>query len=261
MSAQTREWGNYLRLVIHKTGSDLRAQTAKTYLGLAWWILDPLLYMAVFYVVFAVLLQTRTGDFVTFLLVGLVFWRWFHASIGNGAQSIILGRGLMQQIYLPKVVFVLVNLLSDLLKFGFVLALLLAFLWLRGYSVTEHYWALPAVMAAQMVLVVGATLLIAAVIPLIPDLRYVVDNGLIATMFLSGIFFSGSDLSPEQQELFYLNPVARLIVAYRDILMYQRWPDLPWLWPVVAWGLALLAVALWILTALDRKYPKIVKNR
>ena len=253
--------GRYWRLILHKTYADLRAQTAKTYLGIAWWIIDPLLYMAVFYIVFAVLLRNRTGDFVSFLLVGLVFWRWFHASISNGAQSIILGRGLMQQIYLPKFVFVAVNLLSDLIKFGFVLALLLVFLWFRGYEVTTAYFALPVVMLLQFLLVVGATLLVAAIIPLLPDLKYLVDNGLVAMMFLSGIFFDGKTLDVEQQSLLYLNPLARLIDAYRDVLMYQRWPDLTWLWPCAVWGIGMLLISTWLLTVLDKKYPKIVKAR
>lgn len=253
--------GRYTRLVFHKAQSELRAESAKTYIGMLWWIFDPLLYMVVFYVVFAVLLENRTEDFITFLLVGLVFWRWFHGTVSNGANSILVGRALMQQIYLPKVIFILSNILSDLVKFLLILVLLLGFLWLRGYPVTEHYLALPVIMTVQLILMIGITTLVAALIPLLPDLRFIVDNTLLMMLFLSGIFYSGKSLEPQKQDWFYLNPMARHLEMYREVLIDARWPDFAGLlWPL-ACGVVLILIASLVLNRLDRQYPKIVKIR
>lgn len=253
--------GRYTRLVLHKAQSELRAESAKTYIGMLWWVFDPLLYLFIFYVVFAVLLENRTEDFITFLLVGLVFWRWFHGTVSNGANSILVGRALMQQIYLPKVIFVLSNILSDLIKFLLVLGLLLGFLWLRGYPITEHYLALPVIMMVQLTLMVGVTMLVAALIPLLPDLRFIVDNGLMMMLFLSGIFYSGKSLEPQKQEWFYLNPMARQLEMYREVLIDAQWPDFTrLLWPL-ACGVVLILIASLVLNRLDRQYPKIVKIR
>ena len=118
----------YRDLILYKTLADLRAEAARTYIGFLWWVLDPLIFMAIFYVVFGLLLRRSTPDFVPFLLIGLVSWRWFQNTITHSATSILGGRSLMQQVYVPKIIFPLVIILTDLVKFGLVLMLLLIYL-------------------------------------------------------------------------------------------------------------------------------------
>lgn len=100
-----------------------------------WWVIDPILSMAVFYLVFSVMLQSGTEGFVAFLLSGLVIWNWYRQSISNAGGAILTGQGLMGQVHVPKLVFPATTLLTDLTKFALVFVLLLVFLWLSGYPV------------------------------------------------------------------------------------------------------------------------------
>ncbi len=126
----------YLELIVYKAIADLRAEAARTYIGMVWWVLDPIIFMGIFYVVFVVLLRGGTPHYVQFLLVGLVPWRWFQTTLMHGAGAIADGEGLMRQVYLPKMVFPLVVVLTDLFKFLVVLALVLLFLWSSGFPPT-----------------------------------------------------------------------------------------------------------------------------
>ena len=85
---QRRNKSQYLSLVLYKTYAELRAESARTYIGFLWWIIEPIVDMATYYLVFAVLLRNRTEDFVPFLLIGLVSWKWFSVSVTMGADSI-----------------------------------------------------------------------------------------------------------------------------------------------------------------------------
>ena len=69
----------HLELVWYKAYADLRAEAARAYLGVLWWVLEPLLYICVFYVVFGILLDRGGQGFVSFMLCGLVVWRWFSS--------------------------------------------------------------------------------------------------------------------------------------------------------------------------------------
>ncbi|MEZ5600916.1 MAG: hypothetical protein R3F36_07955 [Candidatus Competibacteraceae bacterium] len=79
---------HYRDLILYKTQADLRAEAAKTYIGFLWWVLDPLMFMMIFYVVFGLLLKRATPDFVPFLLIGLVCPAVVSVCISHGATAI-----------------------------------------------------------------------------------------------------------------------------------------------------------------------------
>ncbi|MCK5876952.1 MAG: ABC transporter permease [Candidatus Marithrix sp.] len=215
----------YNELIIYKTYADLRAETERTYLGFLWWIFEPILYMSVFYVFFELLLKQGTPDYVPFLLIGLTAWQWLKSCLSHGAETILGATGLMQQIHLPKVIFPIILVLTDTVKFLFILALLLIFLWGYGYSINITYLALPALLIIQLLFTMALVLFLAAIVPFLPDLRFVVENILLALFFMSGVMIR-SDIVPEAyQTLYYSNPIVIIIESYRDILMYNTWPN------------------------------------
>ena len=247
---------HYRDLILYKTLADLRTESAKTSMGFLWWVLDPLLFMVIFYVVFGLLMKRGTEDFVPFLLVGLVAWRWFQNTISHGANAILGGRGLMHQVYVPKIVFPLVVILTDLVKFIFVFSILILYLWLAGFGVNPAYLALPLVLIAQFALIVGLTLWVAALVPFVPDLKFLIDHLLHVLFFMSGIFFAGSSIAKHYQPYFYLNPMANLIEAYRDILMHGAWPNWSALAMIAGLGTALILLSGRLLAHNDHLYPK-----
>jgi lipopolysaccharide transport system permease protein len=248
----------HIELIFHQAYAKLRSETTKTYIGFLWWILDPILFMAIFYLVFGLLLQQGTEDFVTFLLVGLVSWRWFQNSISNGTASILNGQQLMRQVYLPKSVFPLVNLLTDIFKFFVVLLLLLLYLWLSGYPISITYLALPVLLGVQLLLITALTCLVAALVPILPDLRYLVAHILMLLMFVSGVFYPAERIPEDFRAYFYLNPMARLIEDFRAIVMYDLWPDWAALANIALFSAALLVLAWIIMTRYDYEYPKMI---
>ena len=241
----------FLDLILYKAWAGLRAEAARNYLSFLWWVIEPLLFMAVFYVVFGVLLDRGTEGFVPFLLVGIVSWQWFSNSIKHAMTSIHGGGRLMTQVHLPKAFFPAVVVVMDAAKSLVVLALLLVFLMLSGYAPGVSYLALPLVLAVQLLLISACALVAAMVIPLLPDLRFAVDALLQLMFFVSGVFFSGEMLRPEHQPYFYANPVANLIEAYRDILLHGTWPDFSVLGWIGLFSLLSLGVANLLLMRVD----------
>ena len=92
-----------------------------------WWVLEPLLYLCAFYLIFEVFLQRGGEGFVGFLLCGLVFWRWFDTTIKRASASIQNSIGIINRAYLPKWVFPATEVASGTARFVFVLALFLLF--------------------------------------------------------------------------------------------------------------------------------------
>ncbi|TVR64840.1 MAG: ABC transporter permease [Candidatus Competibacteraceae bacterium] len=250
----------YAELVRYKVAADLRAEAARTYLGFLWWVLDPVIFMLIFYVLFGLLLQRGGEHFVQFLLIGLVTWRWFHITVFNGANALPAGHGLIHQTYLPKLLLPLVAILTELTKFAVVLALLLVFLWVSGFGPSPAWLALPALLLVQLALICGVTLLLAALVPFLPDLKPLIGHVLQMLFFLSGIFYDPAEIPEAYRGYFLLNPMAALIDAYREVLLHGRWPG-GWMLPSIAVLAAVLIVlAVAILHRYDRLYPKLIRS-
>lgn len=255
--ARRAERGRILSLILYKTYADLRSESERTYVGYLWWILEPIASMAVYYLVFSVILRRGGEDYVGFLFAGIVPWRWFQATVMRGASSILSARGLMQQVYLPKLVLPLVTFLADSFKFALVFVLLLVYFVVGGRPPTVVWLALPLVLAVQALLVCALTLATAAVTPFLPDLRVVLQNVLRLWFFLSGVFYDLELFSAEAQRWLRLNPMAVLLESYRHVLLEATWPDLPRLLAIAAGAAITVALATLLLRRLDHVYPKL----
>ena len=248
----------HLELILFKAYANLRSEAARTYLSFMWWIIDPILSMAVYYVVFALLFQRGTQDYVPFLLIGLITWQWFTNTINHGMTTIQGNTKLMNQVHLPKVVFPSIVIVMDTFKFSIVFLLVLLFLWVYGFDVGVAYLALPLILGVQFLLTTALTYLLAAIIPFLPDFQFLVKTTLRLIFFLTGIFFEGSKIPPEYQSYFYANPMATLIEDYRNVLMHNMWPDWQALGIICLYSAIGLYGAYRLIGRFDYVYPRVI---
>ncbi len=163
---------------------------ARSYLGLIWWVLEPAMQMGAYWLVFGLILKTGGPDYLPMLLIGLTLWQWMKSCITHGGYAVWTNLPLIRQVQLPPLVFPLVQMLADTIKFFYIFALLLVILWCVGYPPNMAYFALPLVFVAVFLVAAGAGFVVAAVVPLLPDLRFVIEQVLTVVMFLSGVVFS-----------------------------------------------------------------------
>ena len=252
---------NFFDLVLFKAIARLRKEMSKYYLNFLWWIFEPILMMMVFYFVFGVFMHRGTHDFIAFLLIGLVPWNWFSKSVEGSANSILDGAGLMLLVNIHKTFFPLEHLLQDAIKQMIVFTILLVFLffYLGGCGIT--WTILPLIIIIQTVLNVAVSFLFAAAVPFFPDLRFIISTGVRLMFFGSGIFYDVERfVSSKYQSILYLNPMAGIIKAYRDILLYDKWPDWTYLMKVFFGGFMLLIFAVWLISSLNYVYPKVCQR-
>jgi len=246
-----------IELVLFSTYAELRAEAARSYLGLIWWVLEPAMMMGAFWLVFDVILKTGGPDYLPFLLIGLTIWQWMKSCITHGGYAIWSNLALVRQVQLPPLVFPLIAMLSDTVKFLCIFVLLLVILWVAGYPPNTAYFALPILFAAIFLFAAGVGFVVAALVPLVPDMRFVIEQVLTVVMFLSGVIFSLENVPPPLKELMALNPVAVLMDAARGILMHGLWPN----WVGLSKVGAISVLACWlgatVVSRLAPRYPKL----
>lgn len=249
---------HYFEIIKYQVYAKLKAESSRGCIGFFWWILEPIIYMGVFYVVFGIVLQRGGEGFVPFLLTGLTAWKWFHSSVYQGAMSIQTGAGLMRQVYLPKQIFPVVVVFTNLIKFLIVLLILILFLLLYGYPLSLSWLALPVLVLVQGMLIISIASIAAAIIPFLPDLQKILENLLVLGMFLSGVFYDIRQASPKVVAICKFNPMATLMSNYRIILLEGHWP----IWEEVMVIFVASLVGIWLsyrlLSRWDKIIPKVV---
>ncbi|MET1081393.1 MAG: ABC transporter permease [Pseudomonas sp.] len=238
----------------------LKSESRSTRLGYLWWLIEPALHIAVYYLAFGVLLRHGDDDYIAFLLVGVVHWLWFSKSIMNASQSILVGRELILQLPLHTGIFPLAEIFRDLLKQLVVVAVLLLSLRLMGYLPSAFWLYYPVIFALQVLLTLPCAGLVAALTPYMPDLRVIVPACLQLGMFVSGVFF-GRDLIPaEYQWLLHLNPAYLLLESYRDILIREQQPAWGMLGQMTLGLMLFSALVIVLFSRLNRHFARIIQD-
>lgn len=249
----------WTQVVLYKAFAELRADAEKYYIGYLWWMVEPIIEMAIWYLVVAQLLQRHTEDFVAFLLCGLVPWRWFSVTVLSGSASIAGNHSLAMQVFVPKLVFPLVTIAVNTAKFLIVLVVLALFLNLYGMGSSWSYLAIPPLIVVQLLMISAVTMLSAAVVPFLPSLRVLLDAGMRIGFALSGIFFSVAAQPAARQRWLDLNPMTHILDAWRDVLMYHRAPDWRLLGLIAAVSLPSVLAGRALIRRYEYLYPKLTR--
>jgi lipopolysaccharide transport system permease protein len=233
----------YLRLVHTMAIMALRADASKYFLGYVWWVLEPLLYVGVFFVVFNVILKSRTEDFLVFLMCGKLAFIWFSKSVFQASTSIVAAKGLIGKINAPKTLFPLALIQEGLYRQAAVFSLLFVVLYGYGYAPSASWIWLVPLLLVNYLMIVACSFLGACLVCMVRDFSLVISLGMTFLLFTSGIFWDVNDLADPQmtQLVLTVNPVAFILDCYRQILMYHTAPD--------ALHLALLGAVFAALTA------------
>ena len=214
----------FITIVDLQARAELKAEASKLSLSYLWWVLEPLLFVAVFYVVFSFLLDRGTENFVFFLMCGKVPFLWFSKTVTQASSSILANKGLIASTQIDKVIFPYIAIQEVVYKQWVVFLVLFVMALFLGTTITTHWlWLIP-LMFVTYLMIVAISLIGAAITTFMQDFRIIISMGMLFLMFASGIFWDINDIQDAywRDMMLMINPLAFLIDAYRKILMYNE---------------------------------------
>lgn len=236
-------------LILVLVERELKARYRGTVLGYFWSLLNPLLLLAVYSVVFTFVIPARVPTHVPyplFLFAGLLPWLFASGAMLDAAVVLLDNGPLLKKVMCPPEVFPAVTVVSHLVHHLLALPVLLAAM---GVAAATGRMAFPvtALLAPLALLpwvlaVSGLVLLVAALAVHFRDLKDLLHNLLSLIFFLTPIIYT-PELVPEGilRRLVLANPVTPMVVVYRDVLLLDRLP------PLATWGWAyLVALGCWV---------------
>jgi lipopolysaccharide transport system permease protein len=214
-----RELWRYRELLYFLAQRDLKVRYKQTALGVGWAVAQPLATMAVFALFLGRMGGVAAGveNYPLFVFAGMVAWTFFGNTVTAAAGSVIANERLVTKIYFPRLAIPLSTLgvgLFDLLVASALLAVMAV-----GFGVAPGWSVLllPAVVAALGVAAAGAGVLLAALIVVQRDFKYVLTFGVQLWMFATpSLYLPAEALGPTARQLLPLNPAYGLVLAFRQ---------------------------------------------
>ena len=204
---------------------EIKLRYERSFLGVAWSILNPLAQILIFTFLFRFVFRLDIPNYPVFVFTGVLAWNWFRDGLMLTTSAMTSNRELIRQPGFPLPVLPVVTVVTPLIDLLAALPVLVLFLVLGGGRLTAAILALPLVMAVEFLLILGLGYLLASVHVTFRDMRHVLGVGLMFLFYLTPVFYS-ADMIPEAlQPLYNLNPMAHLIGAYRTILLEGTLPD------------------------------------
>lgn len=256
---QVLELYRYREMIVSLVRKDLKGRYKGSVLGFLWTFLNPLLQLLVYTVVFSQIMRSGVKDYALHLFVALVPWIFFSSALTTGARLILDQKNMIKKIYFPRAVLPVAYTLSSFCNMLFAFVIVFAVLLLSGRGVSlPALLYLPLVMLIQLFLVLGVNLITASLTVYWRDLEHMMGVLSMALMYLTPVVYS-MDLIPVQWRKFYLlNPMAPLVLAYRNILYDGMVPAASLLLRGSLSAAVLLPCGAWLFEKLQRRFAEVL---
>jgi lipopolysaccharide transport system permease protein len=227
-------------LLIELVIRDFKLRYNRSILGIAWSLITPLLQLLVYYFVFDLILTLDIKNYSLFVIVGVLPWTWFQATLFQASNCITNSRELINQPgFTPEImpiVAVTCNFINFLLTFPFLLLILIFSDISLGFSIL----LVPLILFIQFLFTLSLSYLIAAVNVIFRDTEQILVVLTQLWFFLSPVFYDVNLIPLKYRNIYNLNPLVHLFNAYRAAIMQREMQNFYALGIIVLFSLFLL---------------------
>lgn len=221
-----RELWRFRELVYFLALRDIKVRYKQTALGVAWVLLQPLVAMGIFSIVFGARGLTTDGvPYPLFVLSGLVPWFYFANATSGASGSIVGNTQLISKVYFPRLAIPLAAVVGNLVDFaiGLLLAIVLAIV--LGGTLGVQLLALPLLVLLVVLTALGVSVWLSALDVQYRDVRYAVPFLIQVWLFATPVIYGSGDVPAAWRPILSLNPMTGVIAAFRWSLLGRG--DLP----------------------------------
>lgn len=239
-----KELYQYRELLKTNIKKEIRGKYKGAWLGVLWSYLNPLLMLIVYSVVFSEIMKIQIPNYTMFLFTALIPWNFFVVTISQGSLSVVANGNILKKVYFPREIIPISVVTSAAVNFLISCIIMFAFILFSGLGFSKYILLFPIILFAQYVLLLGITLITSSLTVYVRDLEHIISVILMIMFYGTPIVYS-IDMVPDfLKNIIKLNPMTSVINSYRDVLFYQRMPDLQNLGSMMFFALLLLVIGL-----------------
>ena len=233
---------DYRFLLNQLVGKEFKVKYRRSYLGVAWSLINPFLMMIVVSAVFSFVFRFNIEKFPAYLILGQILFNFFSEATQFSLLSIITSGQLIKKIYMPKCIFPLSRTIFSFYNFliTFIPAIIVLAYYRIGISVSLLF--LPLFLLYYFIFTFGVGLILAAAEVFLRDVQHLYAVLLLALGYVTPIFYPAESLSKQMQFVLNFNPLFHYVKYFRNVMFYHKCPT-------IEENFVCLAIAVAVLTA------------
>jgi ABC-type polysaccharide/polyol phosphate export permease len=244
-----------IELLLELVRRDVKTRYRGSFLGVAWTLLNPLIFMLVYSIIFGKFLKVHyPGHSATvFILSGLLAWTFFSQALIQATTSIVGNAALVRKVAFPWVLLTVSTIIAALVNYVISLLLLIPFMLISHKGIGPPLLAVPVLVAVTLALSLGLGLILAAANVYLRDMQYLVTLGTLIWFYLTPIIypwtlvqskFAGHGFEGVAAKfVLYANPMTWVVLGFQDIFVFDRWPQH---WHGLGYALVVSLFSVWL---------------
>ena len=253
-----RELYDYRELLKTSVKKDIRGRYKASVLGVLWSFINPLLQVLVYAIVFPYLMKGAADHYVVYLVTGIIPWTFFQTVVNQCTTSIKSNSGIIKKVYFPRIILMLSAFLSGLINFFISCVIIVVFCLIFGMGISWHIVLVPLIAVTEGLFGLALGTIFGAIDAYIQDTEYIVNFILMMAMYGAPIIYE-INLFPQGSKigaLIQINPMTKIMNAYRDVFMYHQIPDMGAIGIVFVMSLILFIIAVALFNRMQKGFAE-----
>lgn len=243
---------HYRHFIVSSIKNDLRSRFARSKLGAAWMILQPLAQVAIYSLVLSRIMTAKLPGidspyaYSIYLLAGMMGWSLFNEVVTRSLTIFVDNGSMLKKVVFPRVCLPIVTVGSALVNNVLLFLVTVIVFMLLGHVPTAALWWMPVLILVTISFAIGLGLLLGVLNVFVRDVAQFMNIVLQLWFWLTPVVYTPSIVPPKFREMMFLNPMYWIVNDYQSVLAYGRSPDMAALLPLVVVTVLLLLISLFL---------------
>lgn len=231
-----QQHSQYAFVIRQLTSREIKRKYARSYLGIVWSVLNPLLSMAVLSLIFSQLFRRSIENYPVYYLTGYILWQMFTGATSAAMTTLVDNKPLLLKVKFPMDLFVLTRVYTALINLGYSLAAYVVMLAVFRIAPKWTMLLSPVIILLLFLFSLGISYMLAAAYVFFGDVKHLYTVALTLWMYCSAIFYPVEQLQGFIRVVIQNNPLYVYIHCMRGAVMTGELPGgTEWL-QMVLWG-------------------------
>jgi homopolymeric O-antigen transport system permease protein len=254
-----KELSAYQDLFYFLVWRDIKVLYAQTILGFAWAILNPVIQILIFTIIFGYVAELSTDGipYVLFSTVAIIPWTYMSESMSASSQSLVNQQHMLGKVYFPRVIFPITPILAKLVDFSISLVIVVGVMFYYQIAPTWNLIYFPFLVILMMMVPAGIGMSLSALAIRYRDVNFAMPFLIRMLIYSAPILYTASSIPEQYRFIYSLNPIVAVVEGYRACLLGT---PMPWefIFPGAVVAILLLFFAMLYFKKMERVFVDVI---